>query len=143
MAIIDTINVRREVKRLKQEFGQLCSEGKASPEIRLVMNSLLIVVELILSILLKKITLKYSTNSSLPPSQIHKDETTLSNSANKGKSKKSYGELVSNTRSKETVTNVLMGTAGFQAICKPMANLDVNPFLAIQIFFAGKNTEVE
>jgi len=103
MATIDKTSIRQEVDRVKQEFEQLCSDGKASSEIRVVMNSLLVVVELILAIFLEKKTRKNSKNSSLPPSQTQKDETAISNSANKGKGKKVYGE-VSNTRIKETVT---------------------------------------
>ncbi len=100
---MDKTSVRKEVDRLKQEFEQLCLDGKASSEIRVVMGSLLVVVGLILSIFLEKKTRKNSKNSSLPPSQTQKDETAISNSSNTGKGKKVYGE-VSNTRLKETVT---------------------------------------
>lgn len=111
MATIDKISIRKEVDRVKQEFEQLCSDGKASSEIRVVMNSLLVVVELILAIFLEKKTRKNSKNSSLPPSQTQKDETAISNSGNKGKGQKVYGEL-SNTRIKETVTIAKATTCG-------------------------------
>ncbi len=111
MATIDKTSIRKEVDRVKQEFEQLCSDGKASSEIRVVMNSLLVVVELILAIFLEKKTRKNSKNSSLPPSQTQKDETAISNSGNKGKGKKVYGE-VSNTRIKETVTIAKATTCG-------------------------------
>lgn len=103
MATMNKTSVRDEVDRLKQDFEQLCLDGKVSSEIRVVMNSLLVVVELILSIFLEKTTRKNSKNSSLPPSQTEKDETATSNSSSKGKGKKVYGE-VGNTRTKETVT---------------------------------------
>ena len=112
MATIDKTSVRKEVDRLKQEFEQLCLDGKTSVEIRVVMNSLLVVVELILSIFLEKTTRKNSKNSSLPSSQTQKDETSLSNSAQNGKGKKVHGE-VSNTRIKETATIVKATTCDF------------------------------
>jgi hypothetical protein len=58
MATVDTTSFRDEVTRLKKEFEQLWSDGKVSPEIRVVMNSLLVVVELILSFFLEKKTCK-------------------------------------------------------------------------------------
>ena len=103
MATVDKTSVRDEVDRLKREFEQLCSDGKVSSEIRVVMNSLLVVVELILSIFLEKKTRKNSKNSSLPSSQTEKDETSTTNKASKGKRRQVSGEL-SNTRVKETTT---------------------------------------
>jgi len=107
MATVDKTSVRQEVSRLKMEFEQLCSDGKVSSEIRVVMNSLLVVVELILSIFLEKKTRKTSKNSSLPSSQTEKDETSKSNTKSRGN--KLTGE-VSNTRIKETVTTVKVDT---------------------------------
>ncbi|MBM9521214.1 hypothetical protein JWG39_15445 [Desulforhopalus vacuolatus] len=60
MATMNKISVREEVARVKQEFEQLCSAGKVTPEVKIVMNSLLVVVELILSIFLEKKTRKNS-----------------------------------------------------------------------------------
>eukprot|EP01008_Symbiontida_sp_HLA12_P002017 NODE_32_length_1833_cov_10.850292_g30_i0.p1 GENE.NODE_32_length_1833_cov_10.850292_g30_i0~~NODE_32_length_1833_cov_10.850292_g30_i0.p1 ORF type:complete len:486 (+),score=87.80 NODE_32_length_1833_cov_10.850292_g30_i0:329-1786(+) len=103
MATMDKTSVRQEVDRLKQELEQLCSAGKVSPEIRALINSLLVVMELILSVFMEKKTRKTSRNSGLPPSQTEKDETAKPNSEKKGKGKK-VGGAVSNTRVKETVT---------------------------------------
>lgn len=103
MATIDKTSVREEVDRLKSEFEQLCSEGKVSSEIRVLMSSLLVVVELILSIFLEKKTRKNSKNSSLPPSQTLKDETSLTHPESKGKGRKVSGK-VGNLRTKETIT---------------------------------------
>ena len=74
MATLNKTSVREEVGRLKQEFDQLCSDGKVSPEMRAVMSSLLVVVDLILAIFLEKTTRKNNKNSSLPSSQTDKDE---------------------------------------------------------------------
>lgn len=109
MATMNKTSVREEVDRLKQEFDQLCSSGKVSSEVRVVMSSLLVVVELILSVFLEKTTRKNSKNSSLPSSQTDKDETATPSSASKGKGKTVSGE-VSNTRVKETVTTSKVAT---------------------------------
>ncbi len=100
---MDKTSIREEVERLKQDFEQLCSAGKVSPEMQAVMNSMLLVVQLILAVFLEKKTRKNSKNSSLPPSQTPKDETAKPNPQSKGKGKKVGGEI-SNTRIKESVT---------------------------------------
>jgi len=103
MATVDKTSVREEIDRLKKEFEQLCSAGKVSSEIRVLMNSLLVIVELILSVFLEKKTRKTSRNSSIPPSQTDKDETSSQNPQSKARGKKVEGE-VSNTRIKKTIT---------------------------------------
>ena len=103
MATINKTSVREEVDRLKQEFDKLCLNGKVSAEIRAVMNSLLVVVDLILAIFIEKTTRKNNKNSSLPSSQTEKDETATPHGIDKGKGRKVSGEI-SNTRTKETVT---------------------------------------
>ncbi len=107
MATIDKISVREEVDRLKIEFERLCSTGKVSPEIQMVMNSLLVVIGVILSVFLEKKTRKTSKNSSLPPSQTEKDETAKPSSNRKGK--KVNGEIC-NSRTKETITIAKVAT---------------------------------
>lgn len=102
MATVNKASIREEFERLKHEFEQLCATGKVCPETQVVMNSLLVVVELILAVFLEKKTRKNSKNSSILPSQTPKDETATSGLP-KGKGKKVSGE-VNNTRTKETVT---------------------------------------
>lgn len=103
MAIVDKISIREEIDRIKREFEQLCLAGNVSTEIRVVMNSLLVVVELILSVFLEKKTRKNSKNSSLPSSQTEKDETAKIPSGGNGRGKNVSGE-VNNTRVKESIT---------------------------------------
>ncbi len=103
MATVDKTSIREEIERLKQEFDQLCSDGKVSSEIRVVMSSLLMVVELILSVFLERKTRKNNKNSSLSSSQTEKDETATAFPKSQGRGKKLRGE-VSNTRINETVT---------------------------------------
>lgn len=103
MATVDKTSIREEIDRLKQEFDQLCSDGKVSSEIRVVMSSLLMVVELILSVFLEKKTRKNSKNSSLSSSQTEKDETATTAPKSQRRGRKLRGE-VSNPRINETVT---------------------------------------
>jgi transposase len=109
MATVNKTSIREEVERLKLEFEQLCSAGKVSSEIKVVMNSLLIVVELILAVFLEKTTRKNSKNSSLPSSQTEKDETAIPSRAGKGKGRKVSGQ-VGNTRVRETITDAKVTT---------------------------------
>ncbi len=103
MATVDKTSIREEINRLKKQFDQLCSDDKVSPEIQVVMNSLLVVVNLILVIFLEKKTRKNNKNSSIPSSQTDKDETAKKSDKSNGKGKK-LGGKVGNTRTKETVT---------------------------------------
>jgi len=103
MATVDKTSIREEINRLKKQFEQLCSDGKVASEIQVVMNSLLVVVDLILVIFLEKKTRKNNKNSSIPSSQTDKDETAKKGDKSNGKGKK-LGGKVGNTRTKETVT---------------------------------------
>ena len=52
MSTLNKESVRNEVNRLKADFERLSAEGQVSGEIRLMMGSLFMIVELILSIFL-------------------------------------------------------------------------------------------
>jgi len=99
MASLDKTSVREEVARLKADFEQLSRQGKVTPETGALFKSLLLIVELILSIFLERQT---SKNSSLPPSQTDKDETSLVRSA--APKRQLTSETVTNHRRVETVT---------------------------------------
>jgi len=102
MGKIDKQSVRQEIERIKKEFNKLSVSGKLTPEIEVLMNSILMVVDLILSIFLEKTTSKNNKNSSIPSSQTQKDETSKSDFGSKGKGKNVYGK-VENSRIKQTI----------------------------------------
>ena len=102
MATIDKSSVREEVNNLKAQFEQLAAEGKMSSEAKVLFSSLLLIVDLILSIFLEKQTRKTSRNSSLPSSQTEEDNSSLSGS--RGKGKRLRGEAARNGSVRETVT---------------------------------------
>lgn len=104
MAKLDKLSVRNEVSRLRADFEQLCAEGKVTGETKVLMNSLFMMVELILSIFLERTTKKDSKNSSRPSSQTEKDESSLSHQGSNGKGKHENDTHATNTRVKENIT---------------------------------------
>ena len=104
MANLDKASVRDEVSRLKADFDALYADGKVSPEVKILLKSLFMVVELILSIFMERQTKKNSKNSGLPPSQTGNDETSPPDTGSKGKGKDVGDDVANNHRSKETVT---------------------------------------
>ena len=104
MANIDKKSVRNEVDKVKAEFESLCETGKVSSEIKVLMSSMLMIMELILSIFLERQTRKNSKNSSLPPSQTDKDDTSLPPKDSHKKGKEENNTIADNARVVETVT---------------------------------------
>ena len=104
MANIDKNSVRNEINRLKDDFELLCADNKITAEVRVLMNSMFMIIELILSIFLERKTKKDNKNSSIPPSQTEKDESSVGQNTSNGKGKPEKPASVNNTRTKETVT---------------------------------------
>jgi transposase len=104
VASINKTSVRNEVSRLKADFERLCCEGKVSTETKVLMSSMLMVIELMLSIFLERATKKDSTNSSKPPSQTEKDDSSLGHQGSHGKGKDENHRMANNRRVIETVT---------------------------------------
>ncbi len=80
MASLDKTTVRNEVSRLKADFERLSVDGTITGESQVLMNSLFMIIELILSIFLERVTKKDNKNSSKPSSQTEKDESALGQS---------------------------------------------------------------
>lgn len=104
MASINKNSVRDELDRLKSQFEELSSEGSLTRESKILMQSMLTLLNLICAIFLEKNTAKTSDNSSKPSSQTDKDESALSQKGRNGKGKKEHAGLASNTRVAEVVT---------------------------------------
>ncbi len=103
MSTLDKASVRKEIDRLKDDFEQLRVQGKVTAESQAVMSSLFMIVELILAIFLEQTTKKTSRNSSLPPSQTSKDETSVTDLGSQRKGKTLNRQSVANLRTVETV----------------------------------------
>ena len=104
MASINKTSVRDELDRLKAQFQKQQNTGNMSDDNRLLIQGLFTLFELLFSILLEKTTTKNSKNSSKPPSQTGKDESSLDAKGSKGKGKSETQQTASNTRTVESVT---------------------------------------
>jgi len=104
MANIHKKSVQEELERLKSDFVRLSKDKALSPEITVLITSMFMLMELIFAIFLEKKTKKAKNNSSIPPSQSEKDDTSLSDKGSKGKGKKENDKLAENCRTRETVT---------------------------------------
>jgi len=104
MANINKMSVRGELDRLQSEFERLSQENALTGESKLLMRSMLTLLELICAIFLEKNTPKTTKNSSKPSSQTDKDESALGQQGSKGKGKRERPDSAANSRVVETVT---------------------------------------
>ena len=102
MAYVNKDSLRTEFDAIKQQFEELSSAGKVSPEIGTLFKALLMLFELMVTVFLEKTTKKDTKNSSLPSSQVEKDETSLT-AGTTGKGLKQNGTRFANSRTVETV----------------------------------------
>ncbi len=106
MASLDKTSVRNQVEKLKNDFERLRLDGKVTAEVQAIMGTMLMIIELILAIFLERTTKKNSGNSSIPPSQTEKDNSSITDTGSKAKGKKAEGATVRNRRTIESVTIV-------------------------------------
>ena len=64
MSTVNKLSLREEVERLKNEFDQLAKEKKINSETKMLCQSMLMLINLLVSIFLEKTTKKTSKNSS-------------------------------------------------------------------------------
>ena len=101
MPSVDKTSVQQEISRVKTEFDQLCDKANVSSEVKLLMNSMLMIIALMLSIFLEKKTKKNNKNASIPSAQTEKDETALGQTSSKGKGKKN-NDVATNAHMKKS-----------------------------------------
>jgi transposase len=104
LSSIDKQSVRQEAERIKAECDRLFANKKINDESRFLIQSMLMLINLLVSIFLEKAVSKNSKNSSKPPSQTDKDESSLTDKGSKGKGKKESSATVNNMRTIETIT---------------------------------------
>ena len=112
MPSVNKTSLRAEFEALKEQFERLSAQGKVSAELRALIQALLMLFELLMAVFMEKVTPKNSSNSSIPPSQTDKDETTPPHSGAKGKGKKGNDERPGNIRTVKTVTIATVDTCG-------------------------------
>jgi len=102
MATINKQSLRDNFDQLKSDFEKLSSNNKINKESRILFKALFMLLEVMLAVFMEKATKKDNKNSSIPSSQTEKDETsTVVGTHTKGK--KENGDLIANTRTKETI----------------------------------------
>ena len=85
MASVNKTSLRAEFEAIKTRFKSLCADGKLSPEGRALVESMLLLFELLLAVFLEKTTPKGTHNSGLPSSRTDPDETARRRPGKKGK----------------------------------------------------------
>jgi len=106
MSTVNKQSVREEVDRIKLEFERLSRDKKMTLEVKILFQSMLAMMNLILSIFLERTTKKNNKNSSKPSSQTEKDESSLAQKGTHGKGKEEHNTLANNTRTVQTVSVV-------------------------------------
>jgi transposase len=104
VASVNKQSVREEAERIRTEFDQLCANKKISSESRILFQSMLMLINLLISIFLEKMTSKNNKNSSKPSSQTEKDESSITHQGTNGKGKHEVKTTAYNTRTIESVT---------------------------------------
>ena len=105
MASVNKLSVREEIARVEQEITRLSEAGKVSDESRMLFNTLLMIVNMLVAIFMERSTKKNSKNSSIPPSQTSEDQSSIKPGANK-KGPAQNDEVFDNSRTVETETVV-------------------------------------
>lgn len=103
MGSVNTQSVREEAERIKSEFQRMASDKKLDTEVSMLFQSMLMLINLLISIFLEKTTKKNNKNSSKPSSQTDKDESSVTHPGTNGKGKQESDELAANTRTIERI----------------------------------------
>ena len=104
MATINQQSVREEVDRIKADFERLAAANKINSESKMLIQSMLMLINIFVAIFLEKTTKKNNKNSSKPSSQTDKDESSTLNKGTNGKGKLVTNATAYNTRAVESVT---------------------------------------
>jgi transposase len=104
MGSVNGHSVREEAERIKSEFQRIAENKKIDPEVSVLFQSMLALINLLIAIFMEKTTKKNNRNSSKPSSQTEKDESSTNHPGTKSKGKQESSDVASNTRTVETVT---------------------------------------
>jgi len=110
MATVNKQSLREEFDGLKAEFERLCAAGTMAAESRALFQALLMLFEVLMAVFMERRTPKNSANSSIPPSQTSKDETTHPGANSKGRVQNKT--RCGNIRTVETVHTVQVTRCG-------------------------------
>ena len=82
VASVNTTSIREEIARIEQDLARHTESGKLSDENRVLFNSLLMIVNMLVATFVEKSTRKTSKNSSIPSSQTGEDKSTKPSKGN-------------------------------------------------------------
>ncbi len=106
MSNVNGQSVREEAERIKAEFDRIAANKKIDSESKILFQSMLMLINLLIAIFLEKTTKKNNKNSSKPSSQTEKDESAIVNTGTNGNGKQEHNATANNTRTIETITVV-------------------------------------
>lgn len=101
MASVNTTSVREEITRIEEDLSRLGQQGKLSEESRVLIRSLLMIVNMLVTVFMEKNTRKNSKNSSIPSSQTAKDNSSTESRSN-GRGLAEKDKPFDNSRTVET-----------------------------------------
>ncbi len=112
MSTVNKKSLREEVERIKTDFNTLVKDKKISGEAHLLFTSMMALINLLVAIFLEKQTKKNSNNSSIPPSQTEKDESSDTKTGTHGKGKNKLHTNAKHSKIVETVTVIEANQCG-------------------------------
>jgi hypothetical protein len=102
MVYVNKSSLRTEFETIKGQFNELSAAGKVSAESGALFRALLMLFELMVAVFLEKTTKKDNRNSSLPSSQVERDDTSTQPGSH-GKGPQQNEAHFANSRTLETV----------------------------------------
>lgn len=102
MSSVNGQSVREEAERIKVEFDRISASKKIDADMKMLFQSMLLLINLLVAIFLEKTTKKNNKNSSKPSSQTEKDESFTGKAGANGKGKEEKKAMAYNTRTIET-----------------------------------------
>lgn len=106
MPSVNTTSIRQEIASAEQQLDHLVSAGKVSDESRVLINTLLMMLNILVSVFMEKNTRKSSKNSSIPSSQTSDDRSATKPRPKRSKDQNKTDEKFNPTRTIETQTLV-------------------------------------
>ncbi len=103
MPRVNTISMREELERLQQEFERLSAAGKVRDEMKVLVQGMFVLFEVMVAVFLEKTTKKSTKTSSIPSSQTDKDESALDRQGSNRRGRKETQIEVSSSRTTESV----------------------------------------
>lgn len=94
-------SIRKQIEKAKERTAKVLKDGKTSPETKALIESLLIILEIVVAVLLEKKVRKNSSNSGLPPSSDFGGKNDRNKPGDSDRKKR--GEQLDNTREVKTV----------------------------------------